>query len=53
MNVVIICAGLIGLTTAYCLSPRHRQVIVIDRASGPGEEPSFANGVLLIALGTR
>ncbi len=47
MKVIVIGAGLIGLTTAYVLRRRGHEVTVIDRAAGPGCETSFANGGLL------
>ena len=47
MKVVIIGAGLAGLTTAYYLQREGAQVTVIERAAGPGLETSFANGALL------
>ena len=47
MRVLIIGAGIIGVTSAYCLRRRGHEVMVIDRESGPGRETSFANGSLL------
>ena len=47
MRVLIIGAGLIGVTSAYCLRRRGHEVTVIDRETGPGRETSFANGSLL------
>jgi D-amino-acid dehydrogenase len=47
VKVVIIGAGLIGLTAAYFLRKRGYDVTVIDRQTGPGLETSFANGSLL------
>ncbi len=47
MHVIVIGAGLAGLTTAYYLQRDGAQVTVIDRAAGPGLETSFANGALL------
>jgi D-amino-acid dehydrogenase len=47
MKVVIIGAGLIGITSAYFLNQRGHHVVVLDRQAGPGRETSFANGSLL------
>jgi len=47
LRVLIIGAGLIGVTSAYALRRRGHEVVVIDRAAGPGLETSFANGSLL------
>src|SRR5579864_7284315 len=47
LRVLIIGAGLIGVTSAYSLRRRGHEVVVIDRAAGPGLETSFANGSLL------
>jgi D-amino-acid dehydrogenase len=47
VKVVVIGAGLIGLTAAYFLRKRGHGVTVVDRQPGPGLETSFANGSLL------
>jgi D-amino-acid dehydrogenase len=47
VKVVVIGAGLIGLTAAYSLRKRGHEVTVIERQEGPGRETSFANGTLL------
>jgi D-amino-acid dehydrogenase len=47
MKALIVGAGLIGLTSAYCLRQRGYAVTVIDRESGPGMQTSYANGALL------
>jgi D-amino-acid dehydrogenase len=47
VKVVVIGAGLIGLTAAYFLRKCGHQVTVIDRQTGPGLETSFANGSLI------
>lgn len=47
MKIVIIGAGLIGVTAAYFLKRAGHEVLVIDRNDGPGHETSFANGSLL------
>jgi D-amino-acid dehydrogenase len=43
MRVVILGAGVIGVTTAYYLAKRGVEVAVLDRQKGPGLETSFAN----------
>jgi len=47
MRTVIIGSGLIGLASAYFLRAQGDEVVVVDRASGPGLETSFANGSIL------
>ncbi len=47
MRVVVIGAGLIGLTSAYYLQRQGAQVTVLEREAGPGQGTSFANGALL------
>ncbi len=49
MRIVVIGAGLLGLTTAWFLRRHGGEVLVIDRAPGPGRETSFANGGMLHA----
>ena len=49
MPTVVIGAGLLGLTTAYCLRRHGVDVTVVDRQSGAGLETSFANGGMLHA----
>lgn len=44
MHVAVIGAGIIGVTTAYCLRRHGCEVTVIERNSGPAQEASFANG---------
>ncbi len=44
MQVLVLGAGVIGVTTAYELARDGHDVTVIERASGPGLETSFANG---------
>jgi len=39
--------GLIGVTTAYYLAKSGREVTVLERNAGAGEETSFQNGALL------
>ena len=43
MRVLILGAGVIGLTSAYYLVQQGHQVTVIDRQPGPALETSFAN----------
>lgn len=43
MKVIVLGAGVIGVTTAYYLARRGAEVLVIDRQRGPGLETSFAN----------
>ncbi len=47
MRVVVIGAGLIGVTTAWYLAERGHAVTVLDRNPAPGEGASFANGCLV------
>ncbi|MBI2993464.1 MAG: D-amino acid dehydrogenase [Gammaproteobacteria bacterium] len=47
MRVVIIGAGLIGVSTAYFLAEKGVEVVVLDRQPGPGLETSFANGGMI------
>lgn len=44
MKVLILGAGVIGVTTAYVLATRGYEVEVIDRAPNAAAETSFANG---------
>lgn len=44
MKVIILGAGVIGVTTAYVLATRGHEVHVIERGSAAGTETSFANG---------
>ena len=43
MKVVVMGAGVIGVTTAYYLAKQGTEVIVLDRQAGPGLETSYAN----------
>ncbi|MDI4234137.1 D-amino acid dehydrogenase [Bradyrhizobium sp. Arg237L] len=43
MRVVVLGAGVIGVTSAYYLAKAGHQVTVLDRQSGPALETSFAN----------
>ena len=44
MKVVVLGAGLIGVTSAYYLRQLGHDVVVIDRQATPAAETSFANG---------
>ncbi|WP_338084707.1 MULTISPECIES: D-amino acid dehydrogenase [Burkholderia] len=44
MRVIIVGAGVIGVTTAYFLQQHGCEVQIIDRASAPGMACSYANG---------
>lgn len=44
MRVIVLGAGLLGVTSAYFLQQRGHEVTVIDRQGAPGAETSFANG---------
>ena len=43
MKVIVLGAGVIGVTTAYYLAKAGAEVRVLDRQPGPGMETSFAN----------
>jgi D-amino-acid dehydrogenase len=43
MKVVVLGAGVIGVTSAYYLAEAGHEVVLIDRQPGPGLETSFAN----------
>lgn len=43
MKVIVLGAGVIGVTTAWYLARQGAEVIVLDRQPGPGLETSFAN----------
>ncbi len=47
MRAVVIGAGLLGITSALFLRRAGLDVVVVDRADGPGCVTSFANGGLL------
>ena len=49
MKIVVVGAGIIGVTTAYELADRGHQVTLLDSRSGAGLETSFANGGQLSA----
>ena len=47
MRVIVIGAGLAGLTTAWYLQREGADVTVLERGTGPGLATSFANGAML------
>lgn len=49
MKIVVVGAGIVGVTTAYELAERGHQVTLLDARSGAGLETSFANGGQLSA----
>lgn len=49
MHIIVVGAGLLGLTTAYFLRRDGADVDVIERQAGPGLETSYANGGMLHA----
>ena len=44
MNVIVLGAGLLGVTSAYFLRQHGHDVTVVDRQATPAAETSFANG---------
>ena len=44
MKIIIMGAGLMGVTTAYFLAREGHQVVVVEKQSNAGEQCSFANG---------
>ncbi len=44
MRIVVLGAGLIGVSSAWFLAVDGHEVTVVDRQSGPARETSFANG---------
>ncbi|MGV8996370.1 MAG: D-amino acid dehydrogenase [Parvibaculaceae bacterium] len=49
MKIVVVGAGIIGVTTAYELATRGHEVTLLDARAGAGLETSFANGGQLSA----
>lgn len=52
MKIVVLGAGVVGVTTAYYLADRGHEVTVIDQAEGVALETSFANGGQVSATGS-
>ncbi len=44
MRVIVLGAGVVGVSTAYALARRGAEVLVLDRRDAPAMEASFANG---------
>ena len=44
MKIAVLGAGVVGVTTAWYLAAAGHDVVVLDRATGPALETSFANG---------
>lgn len=44
MKIIVLGAGVVGVTSAWYLSRSGHEVTVIDRQDGPAQETSFANG---------
>jgi D-amino-acid dehydrogenase len=44
MKVLVLGAGVIGVSSAWCLAEAGHEVIVVERQPGPALETSFANG---------
>lgn len=47
MHVLVLGAGVTGLTMAHCLANDGHRVTVVDREAGPAQGASFANGAQL------
>ncbi|MFD4841135.1 D-amino acid dehydrogenase [Achromobacter sp. NPDC058515] len=47
MHIVVIGAGVVGMTTAYFLHREGHRVTVVDAGPGPGQATSMANGAQL------
>jgi len=43
-DVVVLGAGILGISTAYFLAKAGRSVLVVDQLPGPGLDTSYANG---------
>lgn len=52
MKIVVLGAGVVGVTTAWYLADRGHDVTVIDQADGVALETSFANGGQVSATGS-
>ncbi len=44
MRVIVLGAGVVGVSAAYALARRGAEVLVVDRREAPAMETSFANG---------
>ena len=44
MHIVVMGAGVVGITTAWFLQQQGHQVTVVDRQAQAGLETSYANG---------
>ncbi|MEM7292896.1 MAG: D-amino acid dehydrogenase [Pseudomonadota bacterium] len=47
MTTLVLGGGLIGVTSAYYLAKSGREVVVLERNDGTGDQTSFQNGALL------
>ncbi|MEP0069995.1 D-amino acid dehydrogenase [Pyruvatibacter sp.] len=52
MKIVVLGAGVVGVTTAYYLADRGHEVTIVDRADDVALETSFANGGQVSATGS-
>ncbi|MGA4288749.1 D-amino acid dehydrogenase [Ralstonia nicotianae] len=44
MQITVVGAGIVGISTAYALAQEGHQVTLVERHPGPGEGTSYANG---------
>lgn len=44
MQITVVGAGIVGISTAYALAQEGHQVTLVERNPGPGEGTSYANG---------
>ena len=51
MKVIVLGAGLLGVTSAYFLRQQGHDVVVVDRQASPAAETSFANGGQISEIG--
>lgn len=52
MKVIVLGAGIVGVTSAWFLAREGHEVTVVDRQPGPALETSFANGGQLVTHST-